>query len=67
MTVTKTCLDVLKKLGNAFSNAMAPGGKLSKNKIAPYILKNETGLSMTLHLENGFFEVIYLLELYLQS
>ncbi|XP_043479643.1 vacuolar protein sorting-associated protein 13 isoform X2 [Leptopilina heterotoma] len=58
LTVTKTCLDVLKQLGNAFSNAMAPGGKSGKSKMAPFILKNETGLSMTLHLENGNFKVV---------
>lgn len=59
MTVTKTCLDVLKQLGNAFSNAMAAGGKSGKSKMAPFVLKNETGLSMTLHLENGYFKVQY--------
>ncbi|XP_020707369.2 intermembrane lipid transfer protein Vps13 isoform X2 [Athalia rosae] len=57
MTVTKTCLDVLKQLGNAFSNAIEPDKKQSL-KIAPYLLKNETGLSMTLHLENGHFKVV---------
>ncbi|XP_051160676.1 intermembrane lipid transfer protein Vps13 isoform X3 [Leptopilina boulardi] len=58
LTVTKTCLDVLKQLGNAFSNAMAAGGKSGKSKMAPFVLKNETGLSMTLHLENGYFKVV---------
>ncbi|XP_033213445.1 vacuolar protein sorting-associated protein 13 isoform X2 [Belonocnema kinseyi] len=58
MTVTKTCLDVLNQLGKAFSNAIAPGGKSIKSKIAPYVLKNETGLSMTLHLESGYFKVM---------
>ncbi|XP_046738037.1 vacuolar protein sorting-associated protein 13 isoform X1 [Diprion similis] len=57
LTVTKTCLDVLKQLGNAFSNAIEPG-KMQVVKMAPYLLKNETGLSMTLHLEHGYFKVI---------
>lgn len=57
MTVTKTCLDVLKQLGNAFSSAMEPGGKGSAKNVAPYVLKNETGLAMVLDLERSQFKV----------
>ncbi|XP_031777535.1 vacuolar protein sorting-associated protein 13 isoform X3 [Nasonia vitripennis] len=57
VTVTKTCLDVLKQLGNAFSNAMEVGNKTSTKKVAPYILKNETGLPMTLDLEHSHFKL----------
>ncbi|XP_023247319.1 vacuolar protein sorting-associated protein 13 [Copidosoma floridanum] len=57
VTVTKTCLDVLKQLGNAFSNAMEVENKTSMKTVAPYILKNETGLAMTLDLENSHFKI----------
>ena len=55
--MTKTCLDVLKQLGNAFSNAMESGTKTSTSKVAPYVLKNETGLPIILDLENSHFKV----------
>ncbi|XP_066591225.1 intermembrane lipid transfer protein Vps13 isoform X2 [Prorops nasuta] len=58
ITVTKTCLDVLQQLGNAFSTAIEAGeGKGSKEKAAPYVLKNETGLAMVLDLEHSHFKV----------
>jgi vacuolar protein sorting-associated protein 13A/C len=57
ITVTKTCLEVLKQLGNAFSNAMEARNKTSTKNVAPYILKNETGLTMTLDLEQSHFKV----------
>nr|XP_012230348.1 PREDICTED: vacuolar protein sorting-associated protein 13C isoform X2 [Linepithema humile] len=46
ISVTKTCLDVLKQLGQAFSSAMDASGKGPTRKVAPYVLKNETGLAM---------------------
>lgn len=55
--MTKTCLDVLKQLGNAFSSAIEAGGKMATQKLAPYVLKNETGLPMTLNLELSHFKV----------
>ncbi|XP_047359321.1 vacuolar protein sorting-associated protein 13 isoform X2 [Vespa velutina] len=57
ITVTKTCLDVLKQLGNAFSSAIEAGGKMATQKLAPYVLKNETGLPMTLNLELSHFKI----------
>ncbi|KAI4489144.1 hypothetical protein M0804_004642 [Polistes exclamans] len=57
ITVTKTCLDVLKQLGNAFSSAMVVGGKTATQKFAPYVLKNETGLPMILDLELSHFKI----------
>ncbi|XP_076183155.1 vacuolar protein sorting 13C isoform X2 [Ptiloglossa arizonensis] len=57
MTVTKTCLDVLKQLGNAFSSAMEASGKGTAKSVAPYVLKNETGLAMVLDLERSQFKV----------
>ncbi|OAD52957.1 Vacuolar protein sorting-associated protein 13A, partial [Eufriesea mexicana] len=57
ITVTKTCLDVLKQLGNAFSSAMEASGKGTAKSVAPYVLKNETGLAMVLDLERSHFKV----------
>ncbi|XP_076249315.1 vacuolar protein sorting 13C isoform X2 [Calliopsis andreniformis] len=57
ITVTKTCLDVLKQLGNAFSSAMEADGKITAKNVAPYVLKNETGLAMVLNLERSHFKV----------
>lgn len=58
ITVTKTCLDVLKQLGQSFSSAMEASGKEPSRKVAPYVLKNETGLAIILDLEHSFFKVI---------
>ncbi|XP_034937793.1 vacuolar protein sorting-associated protein 13 isoform X2 [Chelonus insularis] len=57
ITVTKTCLEVLQQLGNAFSSAMEMTDKTSK-KLAPYVLKNETGLMIVLDLESSNFQVL---------
>ncbi|XP_043520217.1 vacuolar protein sorting-associated protein 13 isoform X6 [Frieseomelitta varia] len=57
ITVTKTCLDVLKQLGNAFSSAMEASGKGMAKSVAPYVLRNETGLAIVLDLERSHFKV----------
>ncbi|KAG5312576.1 VP13A protein, partial [Acromyrmex insinuator] len=57
ITVTKTCLDVLKQLGQSFSSAMEANGKGPTKKVAPYVLKNETGLAIILDLEHSFFKI----------
>lgn len=57
--MTKTCLDVLKQLGQSFSSAMEASEKGPTRKVAPYMLKNETGLAMILDLEHSLFKVRY--------
>ncbi|XP_032688033.1 vacuolar protein sorting-associated protein 13 isoform X3 [Odontomachus brunneus] len=57
ITVTKTCLDVLKQLGQAFSSAMDVSRKGLTKKVAPFLLKNETGLGMILDLEHSPFKI----------
>ncbi|XP_025156986.1 vacuolar protein sorting-associated protein 13 isoform X2 [Harpegnathos saltator] len=57
ITVTKTCLDVLKQLGQAFSSAMDISRKGLARKVAPFLLKNETGLGMILDLEHSPFKI----------
>ncbi|XP_072763012.1 intermembrane lipid transfer protein Vps13 isoform X2 [Anoplolepis gracilipes] len=57
ITVTKTCLDVLKQLGQSFSSAIEANGKGPTRKVAPYVLKNETGLAMVLDLEHSLFKI----------
>ncbi|XP_026827312.1 vacuolar protein sorting-associated protein 13 isoform X2 [Ooceraea biroi] len=57
ITVTKTCVDVLNQLGQAFSSAMDTNRKGPTRKMAPYLLKNETGLAMILDLEHSLFKI----------
>lgn len=60
ITVTKTCLDVLKQLGHSFSSAIFEvSGKEPTRKVAPYVLKNETGLAIILDMEHSLFKVSY--------
>lgn len=56
--MTKTCLDVLKQLGQSFSSAMEASGKGPTKKVAPYMLKNEAGLPIILNLEHSLFKVL---------
>ncbi|XP_044002668.1 vacuolar protein sorting-associated protein 13 isoform X3 [Aphidius gifuensis] len=59
ITVTKTCLEVLQQLGNAFSSAMELNDKkTTTTKLAPYVLKNETGMALKLDLITSNFKVI---------
>lgn len=55
MTVTKTCLDVLQNLGNAFSEAITAEGLVKPDVEAPYVIQNDTGFEITLNLANGAF------------
>lgn len=55
MSVTKTCLDVLQDLGNAFSQAIRPEGLHKPDIVAPYIVENDTGFDITLNLKRGAF------------
>lgn len=55
VTISKTCLDLLGELGNAFSEAVYSKG-LSKPKIvAPYEIVNETGFELSLDFTKGVF------------
>ncbi|XP_011301984.1 vacuolar protein sorting-associated protein 13C isoform X2 [Fopius arisanus] len=59
ITVTKTCLEVLQQLGQAFSNAMGTRtDQGSTSRLAPYLLKNETGVALTLDLVKSNFRVV---------
>lgn len=53
MSVTKTCLDVLQDLGQAFSDAIRPQGLNRPEIVAPYILENDTGFDITINLQKG--------------
>lgn len=53
ISVTKTCLDVLQDLGQAFSDAIRPQGLNKPDIIAPYIVENDTGLEITMNLIKG--------------
>lgn len=53
LSVTKTSLDVLQDLGQAFSDAIRPEGLNKPDVIAPYIVENDTGFDITLNLKRG--------------
>lgn len=53
MSVTKTCLDVLQDLGQAFSDAIRPQGLNKPEIVAPYIVENDTGFDVTINLQKG--------------
>lgn len=53
MSMTKTCLDVLQDLGQAFSDAIKPQGLIKPDIIAPYIVENDTGFDMIINLSKG--------------
>lgn len=53
MSVTKTCLDVLQDLGQAFSDAIRPQGLNKPDVVAPYIVENDTGFDITMSLMKG--------------
>lgn len=56
LLVTKTCLDVLQTLGNAFSKAIEQEGLIKTGVVdAPYVLRNDTGLELQLELSGTHF------------
>ncbi|KAF5289221.1 hypothetical protein FQR65_LT00109 [Abscondita terminalis] len=57
LTVTKTTLGVLENLGKAFTSAISRGPLKATEVAAPYILKNKSGLKVTLHLKTGSFRM----------
>lgn len=57
LTVTKTCLEVLTNLGNAFADAMQTQEIKATVVSAPYVVKNTTGTPITLLLKYTQFKV----------
>lgn len=57
MTVSKSCIDVLRDLGEAFSDAIRPEGLYKPEVVAPYIVENETGFDITLNFKKGVFNL----------
>lgn len=56
LLVTKTCIDVLQTLGNAFSKAIEQEGLIKTGFVdAPYVLRNDTGLELQLELNGTEF------------
>jgi vacuolar protein sorting-associated protein 13A/C len=55
LIVTKTCVDVLQTLGNAFSKAIEQEGLITSGVDAPYVLRNDTGLEIQLELNDTEF------------
>lgn len=57
LVVTKTFLEVIGQLGKAFANAMKEGVPVRDIAAAPYKVVNDSGLKVTLMLENSAFQV----------
>ncbi|KAL1140359.1 hypothetical protein AAG570_000291 [Ranatra chinensis] len=57
ISVTKTCLDVLKQLGASFTDAIYKPTEQMMQQMPQFILKNDTGLSITLLLNDSDFKV----------
>ncbi|CAD7014489.1 unnamed protein product [Ceratitis capitata] len=54
-TVTKTCLDLLGVLGEAFSQAIQIEGLTKPEVIAPYVVENDTGFDISINFRRGIF------------
>ncbi|RZF46695.1 hypothetical protein LSTR_LSTR002558 [Laodelphax striatellus] len=58
LTITKTCLDVLSNIGASFQDAIYKPETIEKFEIkAPYLIQNDTGLSISVVLANDAFRV----------
>ncbi|XP_063230011.1 intermembrane lipid transfer protein Vps13 isoform X2 [Bacillus rossius redtenbacheri] len=58
VTLSKTCLDVFSNLSNAFKTAMTEGGLATRIELmAPYVVENDTGLTVTLKLKDSPFKL----------
>ncbi|XP_037905174.1 vacuolar protein sorting-associated protein 13 isoform X4 [Hermetia illucens] len=55
LTVTKTAIEVLKTLGQAFSEAIDKKGLVKPEFSAPYILQNDTGFDISIDFTKGPF------------
>lgn len=55
MTVSKTFLDLIGTLGEAFGQAMDPNGLMKPDVIAPYVIENDTGFDINLYFTSGVF------------
>ncbi|KAG8191289.1 hypothetical protein JTE90_003297 [Oedothorax gibbosus] len=60
LTVSKTCLDVLTNLGQAFQEAVNKAiGKKPPEPYAPYHVNNYLGIPVNLILSNGIFQILH--------
>uniref|UniRef100_A0A1B6F8B5 Vacuolar protein sorting-associated protein 13 n=1 Tax=Cuerna arida TaxID=1464854 RepID=A0A1B6F8B5_9HEMI len=57
LTVTKTCLDVMKNLGTAFNNAIFKPEMRSSAYSSPYVVQNDLGVNIKVSLNNGIFKL----------
>lgn len=54
-TVTKSCLDLLSVLGEAFSQAIQIEGLAKPEVVAPYVVENDTGFDISINFRRGIF------------
>ncbi|XP_017837309.1 vacuolar protein sorting-associated protein 13 isoform X2 [Drosophila busckii] len=55
ITFSKTCNNLLRELGEAFSQAIDEKGMTKPDVVAPYVVENDTGFEITLDLRRGLF------------
>lgn len=58
VTITKTFMNVVTNLSEAFTEAVKSTAVRESGEIAPYIIKNELGIPLTINLSNNIFQVI---------
>ncbi|XP_049842368.1 LOW QUALITY PROTEIN: intermembrane lipid transfer protein Vps13-like [Schistocerca gregaria] len=58
LTVSKTCLEVFSNLGKAFQSAVSGSCHPRQEQTPPFMVRNDTGLTVTLMLEDGPFQVV---------
>lgn len=63
LTITRTCLDVLTQLGEAFGNAVAltsqTDGVVQQSNSASYLVRNDIGFHAILLLADSSLQVIF--------
>ncbi|XP_046683901.1 vacuolar protein sorting-associated protein 13 isoform X2 [Homalodisca vitripennis] len=57
LTITKTCLDVMKNLCTAFNNAIFKPQMTSSTYLSPYVVQNDLGANVKVSLNNGIFKL----------
>ncbi|XP_037949404.1 vacuolar protein sorting-associated protein 13 [Teleopsis dalmanni] len=55
LTVTKTLLNLIPSLNEAFAQAMDVTGLTKPDIIAPYVVENDTGFNITINFRRGIF------------
>ena len=55
LTMTKSCIELLQKMGEDFSHAFQDHGLVKPEVVAPYVIENDTGFDVTIDFTESFF------------